>query len=292
VAAARHLIQHSDVNDICFGRKHRDNIPEEKTVIRFNVNKKLPKSKLKATRLLPKRIGRFYTDVTEFKPLLHAREVNPSLLRRPIIGGQQIQSSLFNDAADWGTLGAVLNIGGINYGITNFHVSYGELADGETPPGNLQMLQPRAGNFGQSIGTITNVYNQALDYSLFRIQADADQNQSINRFEGTVHSFINPLIGMKLFKFGAVTGQTSGIYDARSIIDQHRITIFFDPLRQNDGPNISDKGDSGSLWLTRQGPEPDNLKMVALHYGGDADKNVAFANLFSSIWPSITSKIR
>ena len=153
------------------------------------------------------------------------------------------------------------------------------------------MLQPRVDNFGKSIGPVINVYNKLLDYSLIRINVPSDTEQSINHFEGTFRGFANPIENLRVFKYGAVTGQTCGIYDARSIIDKFRITIFYDKTGTNDSPHISLMGDSGSSWVTRQGAALDDLKLFALHYAGDETKNIAFASLYSSIMPSINSKI-
>ena len=153
------------------------------------------------------------------------------------------------------------------------------------------MLQPKRRNFGKPVGNVNSVFNKFLDYSLFRTNVPSDGLQSVNGFDGEIEGFANPDNDMRLFKFGASTGRTFGIFDARSVIDKHRITIHFDPHGPSDTNRISAGGDSGSIWLTRQNAREGNLRMVALHFGGDEQHNIAFASLFSSISASIRTKI-
>lgn len=291
VAAAKEYIHHEDVNDIFFGNKYIDGKPQKELSIRFNVTKKRQKSKLKSNKLLPKKIGGFVTDVTEFKAKKNAREVNPLTSVRPLLGGIQIQSSLFNGPANWGTMGCALPLNGNMYGLTNFHVSYGELPDDQPPPDNVILLQPKYRNFGEEVGRTVSVFNQRLDYSLFSLNVTSDTNQSINGFAGEIEGFVRLTQNMHLYKYGASTGKTFGIFDARSIINQHRVIIRYDSEGPNDSTRISAPGDSGSLWVTNQYSSPGKLKIGALHYGGDEDKNLAFATLFSSIYQSIRNKI-
>lgn len=288
---ASRFIDHPDVNDVLIGNKHKDGDVKDQVSIRFNVDVKKPKSKLKSHEMLPKKIGGFTTDVTEFKPKKQVRLEDPSLLVRPLIGGLQIQSSLFTDPLDFGTMGAAFRISGRMYGITNFHVAFGDLADGATTPFNVRIVQPKHRNFGEEIGIVSSVNDVFLDYALFALREQSDGLQSINGFRGQIEGFTNPVDGMSLFKFGAATGRTFGIFDARSLISKHRIVIRFNPGAPNDTGRISAGGDSGSLWVTQQNATPGNVRMVALHYGGDPDKNVAFATLFSSISPSIRNHI-
>jgi hypothetical protein len=289
VKVAAGYIEHEDVNDIFFGRKYVEKQSTNELSIRFNVTEKKPKSKLKSNRVLPKRIGNFKTDITEFKLKKDARNENQFTRVRPLLGGLQIQSSLFgNDPSNWGTMGCVLKINGVAYGITNYHVSFGET---DLPQGGLKMFQPKSRNFGTPVGNITSIANNQLDYSLFTISVSADGMQSINGFNGEIEGFTNPFGEMRMFKFGASTGKTFGFFDGHSLIDQNRIAIRYDAKGPNDSARISSPGDSGSVWVTSQNASPGNLRMVALHYGGDEIHNVAFASLFSSISPSIRNKI-
>jgi hypothetical protein len=290
-ALAKKYIHHEDVNDIYIGNKYVDGKPQKEISIRFNVDSKKAKSKLKAKQILPKRLGKFKTDVTDFKPRKNFREVDPVTNIRPLLGGIQIQSSLFTGPLGWGTLGCAFSINGVLYGITNFHVCYGELPDGQPPTHPVSIVQPKHRNFGERIGNSSSVFNQYLDYALIVLDTDSDPLQSINGFAGEIEGFVRTTEDMRLFKFGASTGKTFGIFDARSIINQYRIIIRYDPSGPNDSGRISSPGDSGSLWVTNQYSPQGKLRMAALHYGGDEDKNVAFASLFSSISQSIRTKI-
>ena len=55
----------------------------------------------------------------------------------------------------------------------------------------------------------------------------------------------------------------------RGVVDgvgTRKITIIPDPLRPSPNGEISDNGDSGSVWL-----QVDGLNAVGLHYAGEAD---------------------
>lgn len=289
--AASKFAGHPDIEDIFLGTKYVDGKPTEDISIRFNVQKKKAKSALKPSRVLPKKLDGFKTDVTDFKSENHTRIENAFMEVRPVFGGLQIQSSRFNGPLEWGTIGCAFRINSRWYGITNAHVSFGEMQPDEIPPGNLQMIQPKVRNFGEPIGNITSVFNLSLDYSLFTINEPIDSNQSINGFDGVIEGFTNPDAQMNLFKFGAATGLTCGKLDAQSVLNQHRIIIRFDPNGPNDSNRISLPGDSGAMWVTHKNASPGNLRMVALHYGGNEQHNLAYASLFSFISRHIRTKI-
>ncbi|MDG4654691.1 S1 family peptidase [Chryseobacterium arthrosphaerae] len=287
VKIAKKFIRHEDVNDIFWGTKYVDGQPTDEISIRFNVNKKESKKKITSSRALPKKIGDIITDVTDFRKTSEVRQVSPTMQVIPIIGGLQIQSSLLNyDISKWGTIGGIIIKNEKRYGITNYHVSFGE----ELPNvSNTTLIhQPSISNFGQAVGTITTIFNPNLDYSLFELDSKLphDQYQSINGISGIIDGYINPWGGLQVFKYGATTGKTYGIVDGRSIIHKHLITIRNDP-QFNRGNRISEPGDSGSLWVTCKSSSPQILKAVALHCAGDENHNIAFATLYSSIFASI-----
>lgn len=286
---AKKFIYHQDVNDIFWGTKYIDGKPTDEISIRFNVNKKESKRKITSSRALPKKIGNITTDITDFKKVSQVRQVVPTMPIVPIIGGLQIQSSLlYYDISKWGTLGGIIIKNGKRYGITNYHVSFGDESPNFTTP--IVIHQPSIGNFGSEIGLITPFFNPNLDYSLFEINSTLqhDQNQSINGIPGIIDGYINPWDGLKVFKYGAKTGKTHGIFDGRSIIHKHLITIRND-TQFNNGNRVSEPGDSGSLWLAFKNSSPNILKTVALHCAGDESQNIAFATLYSSIFVSINN---
>lgn len=289
VKAAEKFITHEDVNDIFWGTKYVDGEPTDELAIRFNVNKKKAKSKIKANQLLPKTIGNITTDITDFENTPQISQWEPTMPVRPVIGGLQIQSSLYQeDISEWGTIGGVIVKNGKRYGITNYHV----LFDNKTPNfSNLPLInQPSFGNFGSNIGKATPYFNSNLDYALFEIHPGIrhDIHQSINGLLGIIDGYINPWDGLRIFKYGATTGKTFGIYDSRSIINKHVIAIRSDSVA-NNGRRISEPGDSGSLWVASKNSSPNNLKIVGLHCSGDESRNIAYATLYSSISSSMNN---
>jgi hypothetical protein len=211
-----------------------------------------------------------------------------------VLGGIEIQSDLFNQRTDWGTIGCSLSFNDILFGITNYHVVFGRLDEEQAIQhvNRLLLFQPNKPNFGTEIGLVSEAFSQKLDYCIFRLKENPNISQAINRINGVVSGFANPLIGQKLAKVGAATNLTLGIVEARSLVDISKIIIRFAPDPRNESTKVSSAGDSGSVWFTESPGEPEKLKLVALHFGGDVVKNIAFANLFSSIIPSINQKIK
>lgn len=290
---ARKFHRKGEILDIQFGLKKTDASLTNDLSIRFHVKKKKAKHQLKKAELLPKKIGKFKTDVIDYKIKPQTRIVEPFEETRPVFGGIEVQSCLFNQRIEWGTLGYCFTLQNIPFAITNFHVIFGGLDETQasTHINRLKLFQPNKPNFGSEIGLVTGPFNQSLDYCLIRLADKPDQAQSINKVNGIVNGFSQPVMGQRMAKVGAATKLTMGVLEARSLLDASKIVISYshDPL--NDSPKISDNGDSGSVWFVHDPHQPSVLKLVALHYGGDRPKNIAFATLFSSIFPSVRNKL-
>jgi len=284
---ARQFVGHKGVNDIELGLKQINGELTDEIAIRFNVTKKKEEKKLKKSEIFPRKVGRFATDVLQNQTAtLQTRNENPRSIVQPIMGGIQIQSSLYGTSPNyWGTMGCLFRIQNDILGFTNYHVLYGK-----TDPsivlsdyvGKLKIFQNLNGT-DNKIGIASSLFNQNLDYATFVIQVPYDELQSINRIEGLLESYVYPRINMQVLKSGAKTGVTYGIIDGRSCIDCSEISIY------NPTSAVSDKGDSGSVWMLNDGtniPKP-----VALHYGGGETNKWAKAKTFASIFASIRNKI-
>lgn len=83
---------------------------------------------------------------------------------------------------------------------------------------------------------------------------------------GALHDPTPALIGMRVFKVGVRTGLTEGVVVSVAPDD---VTIHLAPF-QPAGYRLSDRGDSGSLWIAQS-----TFRPVGFHYAG----NVAGAEL-------------
>ncbi len=288
---AQQFMGRDGVVDVELGYKHKNGKITKDLSIRIRVDKKKDERVLKKKDILPKIFKGFNIDVLESKvKLQNKRVVDNKSLVRPVIGGVQIQSELYNSNTNWGTLGCCLMIENHLLAFTNYHVLFG----GSTPQfvadnfvGKLQVYQ-NLNSANNQIGIVTNLYSQELDYATFALQTSVDQAQSINALNGQLSSYIYPQINMPLVKSGASTGVTYGIIDGRSCIDCSVFSIRVDSNYSNPNNMISDYGDSGSVWLLNDGSEV--LKPIALHFGGD-ELSCAKAKSFASIFASIRNKI-
>lgn len=284
---ARQFIGQAGVTDIEFGLKHKNGELTDQISLRFKVTEKKKEKKLKKSDVLPKKVGNFTTDV-----LLNqitnqqTRNENPRSIVQPVIGGIQIQSSLYGNSSNyWGTMGCIYHIQNYLLGFTNYHVLYGK-----TPPsivlndyvGRLQISQ-NLNETNNRIGIAFNLFNPNLDYATFVLQVPHDQSQSVNMIPGLLESYVYPRIHMSVFKSGAKTGMTYGIIDGRSCIDCSELSIH------NPTSAISDGGDSGSVWIFND--NTNIQKPVALHYGSGETNQWAKAKSFASIFASIRNKI-
>src|SRR5690606_33410513 len=100
------------VTDIEFGLKLTNGELTDQISLRFKVSKKKKENKLNKSDVLPKKVGSFATDVLVNQTTKHqTRNVNPRNIVQPLIGGIQIQSSLYGNSLNyWGTMGCIYHI--------------------------------------------------------------------------------------------------------------------------------------------------------------------------------------
>lgn len=290
---SKQFIGQAGVTDIEFGLKYTNDQLTDEIVLRFKVTEKKKENQLKKSEVLPKKVEKFSTDVLQDQTTKHqTRNENPRSIVQPVIGGIQIQSSLYGLSPNyWGTIGCIYRFQNYMFGFTNYHVMYGV-----TDPsivlndyvGRLKVSQ-NLNRSNNKIGVATNLFNQNLDYATFTIDVPYDQLQSINMITGLLDSYVYPQINMPLLKSGAKTGITYGIIDGRSCINCSELSIHIDSRYPNNNGIISDFGDSGSVWISNDNtniPKP-----VALHYAGGETPQWAKGKAFASIFASIRNKI-
>lgn len=281
-----------DILDIQLGYKRVSGEVTTDLSIRFQVAEKKDEKSLKRTERIPKKIGRFWTDIIEHKDSRElARESDPNFFVSPLLGGIEVQSGLFNQRTDWGTMGCVLNIRNHLYGITNHHVVFGDdpLVEERPHLNRLKIFQPNRANLGEEIGLVTGPFNRNLDYCLFLVEKPVDNFQSINKLNGRITGAIEPRLDMHVFKYGATTKLTHGVVES---VSAHAalLTISYLPHMNNDSQHISGKGDSGSAWVT-EGEVFGELRLVGLHFQRNPSLNAASATPFTSIYKSIQQKL-
>lgn len=290
---ARQFIGQVGVTDIEFGLKCKKGKMTEEIALRFKVAEKKEEKKLKRSEILPKKIGKFQTDVLLDHTTIHQpRNENPRSIVQPVIGGIQIQSGLYGNSPNyWGTMGCFYRFQNYLFGFTNYHVLYGQ-TDASIVTSDYVGRLPISQNLNRTnnkIGVASNIFNPNLDYATFVLQVPIDQLQSVNMITGLLESYVYPQINMPLLKSGAKTGITYGIIDGRSCIDCSELSIHLDARYPNNAGVISDFGDSGSVWILNDNtniPKP-----VALHYAGGETPQWAKGKTFASIFASIRNKI-
>ena len=279
--------------DIQFGFKRTDQQLTPRLAIRFQVKKKKQPKELRRSEAVPKKWQGFETDVVDFRIKPQTRIVDPREEVRPLLGGLQVQSCLFQQRINWGTLGYCFRLQGQPAAISNYHVLFGQLSESDAARhiNRLQLFQPNKPNYGRPIGLVTGLFHQDLDYAVVRVQTAYDELQSVNQLPGRIEGYQQPLLGARYIKVGAASGRSMGLLEARSLENPSRIVLGYQADPQNDSPKISLPGDSGSVWLAPSLTTTNQWKLLALHYGGDPARNVAYATLFSSIFPSIRQQL-
>lgn len=190
-----------------------------------------------------------------------------------LIGGIQIQNR--KRSRGIGTLGCVVfdNTTNKALGLTNKHI----LKRWKGTPVIQPALKKRNPHF--IVGTIYKK-SKKYDAAVFEISInlrDYDKENSIYGLEGKITGFIEPYEGLKVQKVGQFTGKTYGI--VKSLLRKDKFKIVPNPDKPSD--EISEGGDSGSIWVT---DEP-NFKAVGLHTGGEKGDNndEAFAIKISAV---------
>jgi endonuclease G len=280
-AASRRHLYDGNVTSIDFGIPSRGGRRVRgKPAIRFHVAKKLSGFALERavgageTAPLPACVGDFETDVIEARYRPHwwtwrPAAPNPRLHRRdPLCGGISVSR---DGAYGSGTLGGVVldRATGDPMLLSNWHVF---VADWATRPG-VAIYQPGrldGGTFQDRVATYTRDAMAVNLDAAVAITVDARRLSSEQLELGRVQGMTEPALGMQVVKSGrqsAVTyGEVTGIDGTAKLrygfLDRViRQVVTIEPLPGSD--EVSDGGDSGSLWL-----DASSRACVALHFAG------------------------
>ena len=243
-----------------FGYKCKNGKLTKELSIRVFVPQKLPLSELGENKI-PEYVDGIPTDILQDNFKVECKIDEPTNFFPQVVGGIEIKNSRFFNIK--GTLGCVVLKDNVPFGLSCHHVLFGHNEIGERG----SIMQPAGTN--NKIGKVINhqsYYSRKLDAAIFQI-ADRDYNweQNVNGFCGLIKYNRHPVINDEVFKYGSVTKDTKGFICGVCIDDEDFTIIKYD----NDQNMLSDKGDSGSLWLTNVGNQ---LVGVGLHYYGENGK--------------------
>lgn len=239
------------VHYVDVGYKFVNGKPTNKLAIRVHVWEKKPESELEAAQLLPHTIEGILIDVIQSNPGL---EQDREGRFDPLVGGIAVRNSRRSSG---GTLGAIVfdTDSRVAMGLSNHHVlvaDVGQVGDNITSPPPV-----RRNNI---IGTLTR-WNMTLDCAVFTLNNSRRISREIVDFPQGVRGAVQPVVGMRVAKSGRRTGTTFGIVEG---VSRREFTIMPDPRRPSPSGEISDNGDSGSVWL-----EVTSTSAVGLHYAGE-----------------------
>lgn len=250
------------VHYVDVGYKYVKGRRTKELAIRIHVNKKLPKEYLRSNAI-PSVINGIKTDVIVSKI---RKQSTWDEFFDPIIGGIPIQNAGSDEA---GTLGSILyDSRGKLVGLSNYHVLFAD--DGRVGD---KIVQPNSGvyNSADVIGKVI-AGNPDIDCAIFELNGTRRSDHLVYDLCDKIIDAIQPSRDDRVVKSGAKTGITYGIIDG--IPRDNKFTISFDRLKPNPAGELSDLGDSGSIWLLNN--EELNFG-VGLHYGGSNDGTRAYA---------------
>ncbi len=176
-----------------------------------------------------------------------------------LIGGIRIQSKKKKGI---GTLACIVfdKETSIPLGLSNRHILKKK---------NVKVYQPRR-KTNLSDHEVGIVFRQSKKFDCAVFQLDSllrgyDEENSIYGLSGRIVGTIEPEEGLKVQKVGQFTGHTYGIVE--KVFNNG--TFKIKPNSEIPSAEISDGGDSGSLWVTHGA---DDLYAVGLHTGGEKDR--------------------
>lgn len=241
----------------------------------FYVEKKIPKNKMKFTKLIPPVLSvadrrAVFTDVQaigKVRPQINMR-------RTPITSGFSVGNSV-----ETGTLGAIVKKKKKLFLLSNSHVfaksGKGKVGDIIVYPGLLDNTGKK-----QQIGVLSHIlpfqvgddFLNRIDAALAEIHEDALENLDFS-IRGAQAPFetIAPVRGMKIVTRGRTSGNTQGeIQDVHFsiVVPYHGIgkVGFIDQVKCT---NYSKGGDSGAVIVDRA-----SKKIVGLHFAGSGAASI------------------
>ena len=285
--AARNYLFDPNVSLIDFGNpEHDGEIAQGELAIRIHVRKKLSGMALETavaagyTRPIPPSIGGFPTDVPEGNYRPHfwpwrggrrpPRPANPRTTRTDPMRGGISASDEYHNAA--GTLGArVLDrTTGAAMILSNWHVL---VASWGARPGQ-RIFQPGRLDGGTDADSVATLTRDAMSSNLDAAVATLDGSRGLINDQldlGPVTGVGRAELGMELMKSGRTSGTTHAVVTAVEGIARMtygyveriiRNVVTLDPLNAGQ---VSEAGDSGSLWL-----DAATTRAIGLHFAGSS----------------------
>lgn len=259
------LEKYISIKDIGIGYAVTNGKITDKLSIIVYIDRKRPVDFLQTNEIIPKSINGLNIDIMEYNPI---HEVDPYSRIDQLIGGINIGNANLKGG---GTLGGIFKDKATNklVGLTNWHVIKNKKGKVNDP-----IVQPAwtEDSSKYTIGKLS-AWDLGLDCAVFTIETRSiNPNQGINDFEGRINAIVQPLIGMKVKKSGARSGVTFG--EIQSIKTSGIVIIPNTDRPQRSDREISISGDSGAIWFR----DDVNLNAVALHWGGEKNDFIAYAN--------------
>lgn len=242
------------------GYKIVDGVPTDQLAVRIHVNRKLSEVQLEGSpvTIAPKDVEGIPVDVIQSNPKLQQNARDGRF--NPVLGGVAVRNVRF---PYFGTLGLMVfdSDSGAPMGLSNWHV----LVD---PDGAKRdpVTQPGTTNSGDVIGSLTR-WDKELDCAVFTLNGSRSITTGVVDSAPGATSLDEPLIGTNVAKSGRTTGTTFGIIDG---VTAQELTIIPDPDRPAPNGEISDSGDSGSVWLRTA-----DSAALGLHYAGESSTDPA-----------------
>jgi len=286
----KEYLRDQNISSIGIGYKWKDNKPTKEISIQFTVNVKAKPDRLEAlgTKEIPKfiTIGRIkiLTDVLErkyeqdFKIIREASVIDRKVHCVPIVPG----ISVANKKETAGTIGCIVfdRTNGTPYILSNWHVlhgAHGYIGDLIVQPGPYDDNRTDINNVGKLIRSYIGV---AGDCALASIE-DRSFEQEVLDLGVNVEQFADPELGDKVIKSGRTTGVTEGVVtrihtivrlNYGDQIGEKEIGCFeigVDDDHPPENGEISEGGDSGSVWLFKNSKGKASKIMAGLHFAGE-----------------------
>jgi hypothetical protein len=272
--------KYPNVTGIGVGYKEVGGKRTEIIALRVYVKKKVPKGKLRPEEILPEIIDGVPLDVIEKHFQIHQAPIPVSEHRRfhnTMVGGISIGNIVLGGS---GTLGVqVFDRNGQPLILSNWHVFCGraDCASGEP------VIQPGSGggDGGDASRIVARLHRWALtdevDAAVAHLSGHRLCSEEILGL-GRTNTYGVAEIGMRVRKSGRTTGVTYGQVDDQSADitvdygDMGGERIFHEQIVIGGTSPISEKGDSGSVWID------DDNRIIGLLFSGSKEGDSAIAN--------------
>ena len=287
-------LKDGNVSSIGVGYKIKDGVRTDEITIQFTVAAKLEADQLESfgTTMIPKTIEvdgiSISTDVLQrtydlsFSIIEDVAVNNRKIKVNPLQPG--ISISHVNGTA--GTLGCFVydRVTETPYILSNWHVLHGSggtIGDRIVQPGPIDDNRTDLNNCGQLVRSYLGIGG---DCALSSIE-DRTYKEEILQLATTVKEISDPELDDRVVKSGRTTNVTYGVVVRTDVITKinYRGTtgireigcfeIGIDTTRPPERGEISEGGDSGSVWMIlKPDHKPSNI-MAGLHFAGEAPSN-------------------